>query len=390
MSISGNKVGVVSDSPLSQSTLSKTLEALDLVVALNTSPDRITRDEICDENISAWVVDLTDEDRWADFLDNLLDHATAPLLFGEGEVPAFNSSEFTRWQKRFHKKIKAVLSPVETIKVPELEIPNIPEPVVPQGTVSPDVEDSVQAMSTDGRAIGLERTPAPKIPLPAELSTEWKKGQPASFVWVLGASLGGPGAVKRFLDVLPEGLPVGFVYAQHIDNNFLPVLNQVLGRHSVFDMRQCSHRRPIGVGEVHIVPVNHQIKCSKDEGVTFVHSRRWQGLYSPNISHVMKEFASCYGPDTGAIIFSGMGDDASDGAVAMTDAGAEVWVQTLSTCASSSMPESVLATGRSVFQGTPEELAEKLVSIIASRHQDAVRIDELSDDMSIDDPIYPF
>jgi chemosensory pili system protein ChpB (putative protein-glutamate methylesterase) len=155
-------------------------------------------------------------------------------------------------------------------------------------------------------------------------------------------------------------------------------------------MHQCGHKKRVGIGEVHIVPVNHQIQSSKSEGIIFVHNRPWQGLYSPNISHVMKEFASCYGPDTGAIVFSGMGDDASDGAMAMAEAGAEVWVQTLSSCASASMPEAVLATGRSRFQGTPEELAEKLVQVIASRHQDAVRIDEHSDDVSIDDPIYPY
>jgi len=382
LGIAGIKVGVVSDQPLNKSTLGKALEALDLVVVLNTSPDRITTEEIADENIAAWIVDLADEDRWSDFLDDLLDNANAPLLFGEGEVPAFNSDDFKRWQRRFNKKVTALLSSAETISIPEIPMPDLP--VV---TAESEVEPQEEAPLT---LPDINSEPAKRIPLPASLSGKWEKGRPAPYVWVLGASLGGPGAVKRFLDVLPEGLPVGFVYAQHIDNNFLPVLNQVLGRHSVFDMRQCAHKKRVGIGEVHIVPVNHQIKSSREQGVIFVHNRPWQGLYSPNISHVMKEFAQCYGPDSGAIIFSGMGDDATDGSAAMIEAGAEVWVQKLSTCASASMPESVLATGRSNFQGTPEELARQLVQIIAARHQDAVRIDEHSGDMSMDDPIYPF
>jgi chemosensory pili system protein ChpB (putative protein-glutamate methylesterase) len=312
----------------------------------------------------------------------MLDTATVPLLFGEGEVPSFSSDEFLRWQRRFHKKVRLVLTQTKSLTAPEFEIPQVPafsEPLAPKTTDSPLVQASAMSMA-----------PKPRLPLPKSIKYPLKKGVPAPYVWVIGASLGGPGAVKRFLDVLPEGLPVGFVYAQHIDNNFLPVLNQVLGRHSVFDMRQCGHRRKVGVGEVHIVPVNHQIRCTKEEGVIFVHNRPWQGLYSPSISHVMKEFSQCYGPDTGAIIFSGMGDDASDGALAMTDSGAEVWVQTLLTCASASMPESVLATGRCNYQGTPEDLAEKLVQIIATRYQDAVTVDEHSADVSIDDPIYPF
>lgn len=387
MGIEGRKVAIVSDQPLNKSTLSKSLEELGLVVELNTSPDRITKEDISNEHIAGWVIDLADEDRWADFLDDLLDHATAPLLFGEGEVPAFNCDDFKRWQRRFHKKVKALLGPAEKLSIPEIELPEIP--TIPEIKIpSKSPEESERAPLA---IAGFEsEAPKARISLPANISGKWQKGAPAPYVWVLGASLGGPGAVKRFLDVLPEGLPVGFVYAQHIDNNFLPVLHQVLGRHSVFDMRQCSHKKKVGIGEVHIVPVNHQIKSTRSEGVVFVHNRPWQGLYSPNISHVMKEFATCYGPDTGCIVFSGMGDDASDGAIAMADAGAEVWVQKLNTCASESMPEAVLGTGRSSFQGTPEELAEKLVQIIASRHQDTLRIDEHNEDVSIDDPIYPF
>jgi chemosensory pili system protein ChpB (putative protein-glutamate methylesterase) len=53
---------------------------------------------------------------------------------------------------------------------------------------------------------------------------------PAEHIWVLGASLGGPNAVKEFLDALPKGLPVGFVYAQYIDARFQKALIQTLSR----------------------------------------------------------------------------------------------------------------------------------------------------------------
>lgn len=382
MTVTGMKIGIVSDKPLHTNTLGKAVEEIGLVVAVNTSPDRVSDDEITDETIAAWIIDLADEDKWSDFLDQVLDTTTVPILFGEGEVPPFNSDEFVRWQKRFNKKVRSLLTTSETIVIPELKVPLLSSSVKEEQAETNVSQKTPELMSTESLA--------QKISLPANITKPLPKGTPAPYVWVLGASLGGPGAVKRFLDVLPEGLPVGFVYAQHIDNNFLPVLNQVLGRHSAFDMKHCGHKKKVAVGEVHIVPVNHQIQCTKEEGVIFVHNRPWQGLYSPSISHVMKEFALCYGPDTGSIIFSGMGDDASDGANAMTDSGAQVWVQTLSTCASASMPESVLGTGRSSFQGTPEELAEKLVQVIASRYQDAVIVDEHTGDVSIDDPIYPF
>lgn len=389
------QLGIVSDSPLHKSTLAKAVAECGLSVAINTSPDRITSEEMADESIEGWIVDLADEDKWADFLDEFLDTATVPLLFGEGEVPAFNSSDFKRWQKRFNKKLESLFDipvvsalsgiaatpPTATESPAQLESSDVEAPPVITRALDSEV-------IVEGGSLGGQPTKS-RISLPANIKTKAVKGTPAQYIWVLGASLGGPGAVKRFLDVLPEGLPVGFVYAQHIDNNFLPVLTQVLGRHSVYDMKPCSHKRKVGVGEVHIVPVNHQIQCNAQDGIVFLHNRRWQGLYNPAISSVMKELVNAYGPDSGSIIFSGMGEDATEGAIAMADAGAEVWVQKLSTCASASMPESVLGTGRCTFQGTPEELAEKLVQYIAAKHQDAVRIDD-NHEISIDDPIYPF
>jgi chemotaxis response regulator CheB len=59
---------------------------------------------------------------------------------------------------------------------------------------------------------------------------------PAEHIWVLGASLGGSNAVKEFLDALPKGLPVGFVYAQYIDARYQKTLIQTLGRHSGITM----------------------------------------------------------------------------------------------------------------------------------------------------------
>lgn len=393
-SMADKQLGIVSDSPLHKSTLAKAVAECGLSVAINTSPDRITPQEMADESIEGWIVDLADEDKWADFLDEFLDTATVPLLFGEGEVPAFNSSDFKRWQKRFNKKLESLFDLPAVPALPDIPLAAAPstESVTPEPTE--ELPPVVMTKAVDSEIIveggSLSGQPTtPRISLPANIKHKAVKGTPAQYIWVLGASLGGPGAVKRFLDVLPEGLPVGFVYAQHIDNNFLPVLTQVLGRHSVYDMKPCSHKRKVGVGEVHIVPVNHQIQCNAQDGIVFLHNRRWQGLYNPAISSVMQELVNAYGPDSGSIIFSGMGEDATEGAIAMADGGAEVWVQKLSTCASASMPESVLGTGRCSFQGTPEELAEKLVQFIAAKDQNAVRIDD-NHEISMDDPIYPF
>lgn len=65
-----------------------------------------------------------------------------------------------------------------------------------------------------------------RLTLPTVLAdSALRAGEPAHQVWLLAASLGGPEAVKAFMDALPGGLPVGFVYAQHIEASFESALS---------------------------------------------------------------------------------------------------------------------------------------------------------------------
>ena len=52
----------------------------------------------------------------------------------------------------------------------------------------------------------------------------------AQNIWVLGASLGGPDAIKQFLGELPANLPVAFILAQHLGANFMRLLAGQLDR----------------------------------------------------------------------------------------------------------------------------------------------------------------
>ncbi len=81
-----------------------------------------------------------------------------------------------------------------------------------------------------------------RLELPAALAgTPLVAGEPARQVWLLAASLGGPAAVKEFLDALPGGLPIGFIYAQHIDAAFETALPQAVGRHSQWHVNPARH-----------------------------------------------------------------------------------------------------------------------------------------------------
>ena len=76
--------------------------------------------------------------------------------------------------------------------------------------------------------------------------------------------MGGPAAVKAFLDRLPADLPVGFIYAQHIDPGFEQQLPRIVGRDNGWEVVNCHNGQAIGCGQVLIAPIGQRVHFSAD------------------------------------------------------------------------------------------------------------------------------
>ena len=179
-------------------------------------------------------------------------------------------------------------------------------------------------------------------------------------IWVIGASLGGPAAVKRFLQALPGGLDIAFVIAQHIDENFLPVLAKILDSACDYEVTVAQDTQVIEPGQILLAPIHGRLTFL-NSGVAAISNHPWTEPYSPCIDDVMSDVADTFGGYSGSIIFSGMGNDGTVGAEVMKRNQANVWVQQPDTCANSSMPESIIEAGYADYIGTPEQLAQHLV-----------------------------
>ena len=184
--------------------------------------------------------------------------------------------------------------------------------------------------------------------------------QPADRVWVLGASLGGPKAVSRFLQALPSGLPLAFVYVQHIGARFLPVLTRQMERISPLRVVPANSGVVLGLGQMVLVPVSKRLVIDK-HGVMELQTVSEGASYSSSIDSAMSEIARRFGPKAGAVIFSGMGDDGALGAGEIALAGGTIWAQDAQSCQISTMPDMVRRKGVVSFSGAPEQLAARLV-----------------------------
>jgi len=325
------KVGILADDRLQQHLLKSALVHFGFDVVVNADPSRMDLLNLDELTLDAWLIDLRDEDgEHLHWLDRLLD-ADTPVLMGVARAPNKNCPTFPKWEKRLYSKLREMVQAT---------------PVVAEDV---SVLQKLTALSE-----------VRKISLPTVFKEKDFSRDVATQVWVLGASLGGPGAVKMFLDALPAGLPVAFVYAQHIDPRFEETLASTIGRHAEYRLRGFEEGSALHCGEVLVAPIENEFTF--EHGLMCCRGEQWPGPYGPSIDQVILNVNACYGDRAGYIVFSGMGNDGAEAIVSLPAEQQKIWAQKPESCANSSMPESAIETDRVRFVGDPQQLALQLVN----------------------------
>lgn len=331
------RVAIISDSEARREVLADLLRDNGLHVTVSRSFARHGIEEISPDRADVLLLDLDDEkDYELDFLDEVLE-SRLPVLFNDSAGSQAPRRADSVWGRLLVRKLGSVV-----------------------GDRAEDAAEGLQAeaaLPVGGYAGPATESRPPVEPLPGV--------QAARNVWVLGASIGGPQAVKCFLAALPGDLPVAFVLAQHIGSGFVSVLAHQLNRATEFDVRAAEAGYVLKHREVLIAPVEERIQFDRN-GRVVLEPANPNSLYSPCIDDVIVDTAVRYGRRSGALIFSGMGSDGMRGCRVMAARGGVVWAQEPSGCVISSMPDSVRRAGLVSFSGTPEQMAQELVSHFAT------------------------
>jgi len=185
---------------------------------------------------------------------------------------------------------------------------------------------------------------------------------------LLGASTGGPAAVKAFIDALPKRtLPVCFVLGNHISKEFLPSLESMLNDHPFYSAEVIDGNKAIEPGKLYIAPIDKKISFNP-EGRIYLTEQSWDKPYAPNINQLFESALEINGLEKLAIIFSGMDDDGAGCASLLAEQDVEIWCQTLETCVQASMPLNMMRTGKVVYKDSPEGLARQLCDLLESHN----------------------
>lgn len=307
-------IGLLAGNPDKRRLLHGVLSHFGYRVIFADDPGQLDCQRLATIATDAWLLELPEESALSDWL---LEHSAVPVLLGAGEIPPLDSEDYPRWERRLYNKLLPLLG-----QAPDGQLPRML-------TVNQVCADAHGAR------------------------------QRAHCVWLLGASLGGPAAVKAFLDALPADLPIAFVYAQHIDAGFESRLPGIIGRHNDWRIRNCVAGSELLAGDVLIAPIQRSLSFSP-EGRVRLSDAPWPGLYQPSIETLLDRLGEAFAPACGAIIFSGMGEDGVPACARLRQQGIEVWTQDPLSAACGVMPQAVAAAGLSSRQGDPLALAAAL------------------------------
>lgn len=311
----GLRLGVVTDSESQGGLLTELIcQTEHQVVALLLS-DECALERLLELSggVDAWLLDVDFDQGDVSGLESWLGSSSQPVVITEGVAQDGNSPDFFAWQRRLLEKL--------------------------------------------GQLAGQIR--CADSPLPA-----------AREVWVLGASTGGPQAVREFVEALPAGLGIAFIYVQHIDSGFEVNLLKMLSRshYRAFLATQGDVLQP---NTVAVMQSNYCLDIL-ESGALMQRQRSWSGPYRPSVDQVMVNVARYYSGRSGAVVFSGMGNDGASGCRHMARHGCPVWVQSPDSCTVASMPEAALATGHVSAVGSPATLAGALAQRIQGRQARSV------------------
>ncbi len=148
-------------------------------------------------------------------------------------------------------------------------------------------------------------------------------------VVAIGVSTGGPNALARLLPALPATLPVPVLVVQHMPPMFTRILAERLDASSALRVVEAADGDVLEPGGVWIAPGGRHMVVERVDGRCEIRTSLDPPEHScrPAVDPLFRSVVRCYGPHVLALVLTGMGNDGSEGAEAVREAGGQVLVQ---------------------------------------------------------------
>ncbi len=179
--------------------------------------------------------------------------------------------------------------------------------------------------------------------------------------WVaVGASTGGPGALRELIGALPERMPASLLVVQHIAQGFESGMADWLATLLSRDVRLAREGETVPAGAVRLAPSGSHLLLDEGGRTRLDAATPPRRGHRPSVDELLLSCARNHGSRVAGVLLSGMGSDGVEGLTALKAAGALTLVQDEATSVVFGMPRAALECGAADMALPPARIAAEL------------------------------
>jgi two-component system, chemotaxis family, protein-glutamate methylesterase/glutaminase len=188
--------------------------------------------------------------------------------------------------------------------------------------------------------------------------------------WVaIGASTGGPAAIRELLDEVPPEPPVSFLIVQHIAAGFEAAMAEWLNKELPLDVRLARDAESPRRGAVRLAPAGAHLRLDAGGVLRLDAETPARRGHRPSVDDLFRSCAESFPRQSAGVLLTGMGADGVEGLAALRSAGALTLVQDEASSVVFGMPRVALERGAAERALPPRDLARALAQAWQRRRE---------------------
>lgn len=181
----------------------------------------------------------------------------------------------------------------------------------------------------------------------------------------MGASTGGPSAIRAILSELPQNTAVPILVVQHIAAGFLAGMAVWLERACGRPVRMATHGEQSLAGCVYLAPDGVHMGVGPGGHILLNRGPAENGM-CPAVSYLFRSVAGAYGARAAGVLLTGMGSDGAAELKMMKDRGAVTIAQDAESSIVHGMPGEAIRLGAATHVLSPPRIAELLSELMTA------------------------
>jgi two-component system, chemotaxis family, protein-glutamate methylesterase/glutaminase len=182
----------------------------------------------------------------------------------------------------------------------------------------------------------------------------------------IGASTGGPLALRTILSGLPNDFPVPVLIVQHMACGFVQGFGEWLAQSSGFPVHVAADGEYLLPGHAYVAPDSFHMKVSMGHRVALSQEAPENGL-RPSVSRLLQSVAHVYGHHAVGVLLTGMGKDGAEELKVLKDTGAITMAQDKDSAVVHGMPGEAIKLDAATYVLPPDKMAAMLTSLVQKK-----------------------